>query len=506
MAERNILNVYKGRDSVKKYFDPDYQPPLPLVELPNILNPFRADGVRIYAKMMTGLPCQNVKALPALNMLQKAGISAQKSIVEPSSGSTVTSLSMISRVLYGNKNVYAYVSNKTDESRLRTLQFFGLKVVLYGGPAQPEISDPRGQIHKLKKMAEGSENIYNPGQYGNMNNPESHMRWTGPQLLMQLPEINIFCTGMGSAGCITGTGAFLKREKPSVTVVGVCNKTGDPIPGPRPRPLFDSITFPWKEVTDAVKEVGSTEAYRLSMNMSREGLICGPSSGMALRGLLEFLQEQKDSRQLLHYAEPNTREVSCVFPCCDLPYQYMDTYFQKLSGDDFYPIANLHLREIDQNLYDPRWELSATEAVQLNEGIPFELCHHAGTSRNCQVSARSKVAILDLRKLEDFTCSHVSGSFSSDLPSLNKDMPSPFDDVAILEAQFRNIEDLVGNLSSTGYFHTVRPTLVLCYSGETARLTCSILRHRDIEAYSVRGGFKAISDHIFSLESIEKHI
>ena len=31
-------------------------------------------------------------------------------------------------------------------------------------------------------------------------NPESHERWAGPQLLMQLPEINIFCTGMGSAG------------------------------------------------------------------------------------------------------------------------------------------------------------------------------------------------------------------------------------------------------------------------------------------------------------------
>ncbi|KAF5858056.1 hypothetical protein ETB97_004925 [Aspergillus alliaceus] len=200
MANRNTMNVYKGQDSMKKYFDPDFQPPLPLVEIPDVLNPFRADGVRIYAKMMTGLPCQNVKALPALNMLQNAGSSALKTIVEPSSGSTVTSLSMIARVLYGNTDVYAYVSNKTDGSRLRTLQFFGLKVVLYGGPAQPEISDSRGQVYKLKKMAEESEDTYNPGQYGNLHNPESHMRWTGPQLLMQLPEINIFCTGMGSAG------------------------------------------------------------------------------------------------------------------------------------------------------------------------------------------------------------------------------------------------------------------------------------------------------------------
>lgn len=47
-----------------KYFDPDFQPPLPLVEIPDKLNPFRSDNVRIYAKMMTALPQQNVKALP----------------------------------------------------------------------------------------------------------------------------------------------------------------------------------------------------------------------------------------------------------------------------------------------------------------------------------------------------------------------------------------------------------------------------------------------------------
>lgn len=47
-----------------KYFDPDFQPPLPLVEVPSGLNPFRGDNVRIYAKMMTALPQQNVKALP----------------------------------------------------------------------------------------------------------------------------------------------------------------------------------------------------------------------------------------------------------------------------------------------------------------------------------------------------------------------------------------------------------------------------------------------------------
>ena len=64
MEVPNPLNIYTGPDSMKKYFDPEYQPPLPLVEIPRVLNPYYMDGVRIYAKMMTMLPAHNVKALP----------------------------------------------------------------------------------------------------------------------------------------------------------------------------------------------------------------------------------------------------------------------------------------------------------------------------------------------------------------------------------------------------------------------------------------------------------
>src|SRR5690349_10337491 len=64
MTSPNPLNVYKGQDSIQKYFDPESAPPLPLVEIPDSLNPYRQDGVRIYAKMMTMHPANNVKAMP----------------------------------------------------------------------------------------------------------------------------------------------------------------------------------------------------------------------------------------------------------------------------------------------------------------------------------------------------------------------------------------------------------------------------------------------------------
>ncbi|MBE3043402.1 hypothetical protein IMZ48_12695 [Candidatus Bathyarchaeota archaeon] len=64
----NPLNVYKGPDSVRSYFHPDSAPPLPLVEVPDCLNPYRKDGVRIYAKMMSMHPANNVKSMPGLSL------------------------------------------------------------------------------------------------------------------------------------------------------------------------------------------------------------------------------------------------------------------------------------------------------------------------------------------------------------------------------------------------------------------------------------------------------
>jgi cysteine synthase len=150
----NPLNVYKGPDSVRNYFDPESSPPLPLVELPSALNPYRQDGVRIYAKMMTMHPANNVKSMPgrsyfgsratmslavtditclALNLLEKSVKPGKtKTVVEYSSGSTVISMSLIARVFHDIPDVRAYLSNKTSLAKLRLMQFFGLDMYVNG--------------------------------------------------------------------------------------------------------------------------------------------------------------------------------------------------------------------------------------------------------------------------------------------------------------------------------------------------------------------------------------
>lgn len=271
-------------------------------------------------------------------MLLHDASSAHKTVAEVSSGSTVTSLAIANRVLYGNEDTVAFVSNKAALDRVRELQFFGLGVQLYGGPTYTETTDPRGPVEWARGL--NGEAIVNLGQYDNENNWRSHLRWTGPQVWRQLPEVGLFCMGMGSTGCITGAGRYLKAQKPSIRVLGVCNAEADIVPGPRERPMHETSPFPWKEVVDFTTTVTSEASYRLSMQLSREGIISGPSSGMALAGLLAFLGEQKERGTLDQLLDPSSRELSCVFICCDLPQKHMDTYFQKLSPEEFKPIGN----------------------------------------------------------------------------------------------------------------------------------------------------------------------
>lgn len=282
-------------------------------------------------------------------MLESSVVSNKtNTIIEYSSGSTVISVSMIARVMHGISDTRAFLSNKTSDAKLRLMQFFGLSITLFGGPSQPEPVDARGGIQNARKMATESETIVNPNQYENGLNWQAHVRWTGPQIFKQLPEINVLCAGMGTSGTMTGLGTYFKTVKPSVMRLGVCTAPGDRVPGPRSYALLRPVEFPWREAVDAIEEVGSSESYALSLNLCREGLVCGPSSGFNLQGLFQMLEKRKTTGTLPELAGPD-RIIHCVFLCCDLPYQYIGEYFQKLGPEQFPPIQNevsSHARDI----------------------------------------------------------------------------------------------------------------------------------------------------------------
>ncbi|XP_044719801.1 pyridoxal-phosphate dependent enzyme domain-containing protein [Hirsutella rhossiliensis] len=361
------MNVFKGPESLTQYYDPDQNPPLPLVEIPKRLNPLREDGVRIFAKILTALPAQNVKSLPVLNMLQQDPDIRSKPLAEASSGSTAISLGVIARALWGHEDVHAHVSNKKPISQMKLLRLFGISVDLFGGMTQPTYDDPKGIMGRLRNRATQKGDIFNPGQYHNENNWKSHIRWTGPQIVRQLPEINVFSATVGTGGCVVGNGKYIKAKKPSTTILGVFNAHGDTTPGPRHLPGMDCAPFAQEifETIDCYEIVKSVDSFRTSMSLCRNGIICGPSSGEALHGLLAYLKKQQAAGRLGDLAEPETGETNCVFICADLPYQYVDLYHAKLPEDEFPKIYNEELLACDLDVYDDRYHLTPPLLIDL---------------------------------------------------------------------------------------------------------------------------------------------
>ncbi|KAK9436078.1 tryptophan synthase beta subunit-like PLP-dependent enzyme [Metarhizium brunneum] len=491
MGSDNFLNVYKGPDSVRQYFDPESSPPMPLVEIPDCLNPYRSEGIRIYAKMMSMHPANNVKSMPALNLLQNSIVPDKtKTVVEYSSGSTVLSMSLIARAFYGLPDVRAFLSNKTSLAKIRLMQLFGINITLFGGPSQPEPLDERGGIRAAQRLAQTSDSAtINPNQYENDSNWKSHVKWTGPQILRQLPEINIICAGMGTSGTMTGLGTYFKEAKPSVFRLGVCTAAGDRVPGPRSYALLAPVEFPWKAAVDHIEEVGSHDSYSLSLDMIREGLVCGPSSGFNLKGLFQFIEKRKAEGNLSQLAGSDG-EIHCAFLCCDLPYQYVSEYFDKL-GESFFPsIKNEELLGVDVYRYDEAWERDAADALAAFFGVSKTVSGDV-LLENSAARPKSETTIIDLRQAADFEEFHVPGS--TNVPFVQADQPSPFSDPSTLKGLWTRLEETfkVPHQDLQSLLHGKR-VLLLCYDGDSSRVANSVLRAKGYETDNIRGGFKVL--------------
>jgi hypothetical protein len=102
---------------------------------------------------------------------------------------------------------------------------------------------------------------------------------------------------------------------------------------------MNEVKFPYKAAMDGLEEAGAKESYGLSLDLTRQGIVCGPSSGLTLQGLFQSLAKKKQDGTLSQLAGPDG-EIKCVFICSDLPYQYLNEYFQNLGPEKFSPIKN----------------------------------------------------------------------------------------------------------------------------------------------------------------------
>jgi cysteine synthase len=341
------LNVFEGSNSIKDFLNPGKHPMMPLVELNSALNPHAENGIRIFAKLMTFAPLGNVKAIPAFNMIRemhrRGDLANVCSIIENSSGNTVLSLAMAAHQ-YGGLTTSSYVPHEISLNKLLLLLFFGVQPIVNQEPPQPEPNDPRAGVTKARDR--GAEPGWiNPGQYDNPDNPKAHQKWSAKQIWKQTRgRIDVLCVGLGTTGTVTGMAKSLKKKKSNLQVVGVVRAPDNYVPGVRTRDLLQLIGFDWQPQVDAVEVATTQESYRKSLQLSRESIVVGPSSGFALCGLLDYLDKRMENNTLDALRDENG-EITCVFICPDGPLPYLDEYFKYLDPSEFPEILNRELLE-----------------------------------------------------------------------------------------------------------------------------------------------------------------
>jgi cysteine synthase len=249
----------------------------PLVEISRMSpNP----AVRLFAKLEMANPTGSVKDRVAkylIEDLEARGVLRPDSIIlEPTSGNTGIALAMIGR-RKGYRVALVMPDNVTNERR-QMAALFGAEVI-----DSPGHQGSNGAIALAKHLVDKDSRFVMPYQYGNEANPRAHYETTGPEILADCPEVDVFVAGLGTSGTLMGVGRFLRERKPGVRIVAAEPLPGEAVQGLRSldEGFVPEILDP--SVLDAKYLVSNRDAVAALRDLVfREGIFGGPSCGAVL--------------------------------------------------------------------------------------------------------------------------------------------------------------------------------------------------------------------------------
>ncbi len=278
----------------------------PLVEIPRMSpNPH----VEIYAKLEGQNPTGSSKDRAAKWMVEDAERTAKlqpgKIILEPTSGNTGIALAMIGQVK--GYHVKVVMPDAVSIERTQLLQAFGAEIVYSEGSL-----GTNGAIKLCQKIYDSDPvRYFMPYQYGNEANPRSHYEGTGPEILRDLPDVDVFVAGLGTGGTLTGVGRYLKKMRPGVRIIAAVPNPGDLVQGLRSLeegfipPVLD------ESVLDGKIAVDSETSFALTKELTkREGIFGGISSGAAIKAAQRVAQRMESGKIVVLLADGGWKYLS----------------------------------------------------------------------------------------------------------------------------------------------------------------------------------------------------
>lgn len=283
-----------------------------------------------WAKLEYFNPGGSVKDRIAVSLIDEAEkrgeLKPHGTIIEATSGNTGLGLALVAAVK-GYKTIFV-MPDKVSEEKRAILRAYGAKVVITPTAVEPE--DPRSYLSVSKKLVEITPNCFYANQYHNPDNPQQHLKTTGPEIWEQMGgKLDVFVAGAGTGGTISGVGRYLKKMNPQVQVV-----LADPVGSilydlyyhkkvmepPRPYKvegvgedmLPDNVHF---DVMDGAVQVEDKAAFLLTRDLvAKEGICVGPSSAMALAAAIRWSEKlQKPSQILVMFPDGGRAYLSKAF-------------------------------------------------------------------------------------------------------------------------------------------------------------------------------------------------
>lgn len=277
----------------------------PLVELRNVSpNP----RVRIFAKLEGQNPGGSLKDRIAHYMIkaaeQSGELTPERIILEATSGNTGIGLALIG-IVKGYK-VKVVMPDNLSQERTQLLQAFGADIVYSDGAL-----GTNGAIVMALNMVGEDGRYYMPFQFGNENNPRAHYETTGPEILRDLPDLDVFVAGLGTGGTLTGTGRRLKEHNPNIRVVATLPPVGDLVQGLRSLdegfipPVLDESLLDERMVVDSRTSFAAAKEL-----LQKEGIFAGVSSGAVLHTAQRVAQQMDEGKIVALLADGGWKYLS----------------------------------------------------------------------------------------------------------------------------------------------------------------------------------------------------